>query len=129
PPRSEHPPPPARSAAPLRRGEVRQPADEPPGGERAPRRRRGDRRGSKSRARASASGTRCGDRRVKGVPSLADPLWLLLLLLLPLLAWHHHRSGSPGALTFSHLPVAASGAWRLHLPFYSRLVAAALLIL
>ena len=66
---------------------------------------------------------------MKGVPSLADPLWLLLLLLLPLLAWRHHRSGAPGALTFSHLPVAAGGAWRLHLPFYSRLVAAALLIL
>jgi Ca-activated chloride channel family protein len=66
---------------------------------------------------------------VKGVPSLADPLWLLLLLLLPLLAWRHHRSGAPGALTFSHLPVAAGGAWRLHLPFYCRLAAAMLLIL
>lgn len=62
-------------------------------------------------------------------PTLADPLWLLLLLLLPLLAWRHHRRSSPGALTFSELPAGAGGAWRLHLPFYSRLVALALLVL
>ena len=62
-------------------------------------------------------------------PSLADPLWLLLLLALPLLAWRHHRRGARGALTFSELPQGAGGAWRLHLPFYSRLVALALLVL
>jgi len=116
-------------------------------------------------------------------PHLANPWWLLLLLALPALAWHHHRRHSPGALTYSRLPLppsrqapaqptaplaAASGgagrgprapgaggvpgpdgapgaggapggsglptgpagparrgraAWRLHLPFYLRLVA------
>jgi Ca-activated chloride channel family protein len=66
---------------------------------------------------------------VSGVPALADPLWLLLLLALPLLAWHHHRRGARGALTFSELPPAAGGAWRLHLPFYSRLLALGLLVL
>jgi len=66
---------------------------------------------------------------VRGVPEIASPWWLLLLLLLPLLAWRHHRSWSPGALTFSALPAASGGVWRLHLPFYSRLVALALLIL
>jgi Ca-activated chloride channel homolog len=66
---------------------------------------------------------------VSPTPVLADPWWLLLLLLLPLLAWRHHRSGAPGALTFSELPAAAGGTWRLHLPFYCRLVALALLVL
>ena len=65
---------------------------------------------------------------MSAVPSLADPLWLLLLLLLPLLAWRHHRSGAPGALTFSRLPAVTGGAWRLHLPFYCRLAALALLV-
>ncbi|HEV8632229.1 MAG TPA: VWA domain-containing protein [Thermoanaerobaculia bacterium] len=65
---------------------------------------------------------------MSGVPGLAQPLWLLLLLLLPLLAWRHHRAGAPGALTFSELPAAAGAAWRLHLPFYSRLAAVSLLI-
>ncbi|HET9766735.1 MAG TPA: VWA domain-containing protein [Thermoanaerobaculia bacterium] len=65
---------------------------------------------------------------MRAVPSLADPLWLLLLLLLPLLAWRHHRSSAPGALTFSRLPAVAGGAWRLHLPFYCRLAALALLV-
>ncbi|HXT52623.1 MAG TPA: VWA domain-containing protein [Thermoanaerobaculia bacterium] len=66
---------------------------------------------------------------MRPTPELADPLWLLLLLLLPLLALRHHRSGAPGALTFSELPASAGGAWRLHLPFYCRLVALALLVL
>jgi Ca-activated chloride channel family protein len=66
---------------------------------------------------------------MKAAPVLADPLWLLLLLLLPLLSWRHHRRSSPGALTFSELPPHAGGAWRLHLPFYSRLAALALLVL
>ncbi len=68
-------------------------------------------------------------------PHLANPWWLLLLLALPALAWHHHRRHSPGALTYSRLPLPASGqapgrparrgrgAWRLHLPFYLRLAA------
>lgn len=63
-----------------------------------------------------------------GTPQLASPWWLLLLLLLPLLAWRHHRRWEPGALTFSRLPAAAAGAWRLHLPFYCRLLALALLV-
>jgi len=62
------------------------------------------------------------------VPELADPLWLLLLPLLPLLACRHHRRGAPGALTFSALPAAAGGASRLQLPFYCRLAALALLV-
>jgi Ca-activated chloride channel family protein len=65
---------------------------------------------------------------VTGVPQLASPWWLLLLLLLPLLAVRHHRRWEPGALTFSRLPVRPGGAWRLHLPFYCRLLAVALLI-
>lgn len=41
-------------------------------------------------------------------PHLANPWWLLLLLALPALAWHHHRRHSPGALTYSRLPRPAS---------------------
>jgi Ca-activated chloride channel family protein len=72
------------------------------------------------------------------MPQLADPAWLLLLLALPLLAWRHHRRGGQGglgALTYSRLPVppdgrtARGGAWRLHLPFYARLLALGCLIL
>lgn len=63
------------------------------------------------------------------IPHLQDPWILLLLLLLPVLAWIRHRRGAHGALTYSSLPVRASGLWRLHLPFYFRLVAWALLIL
>jgi Ca-activated chloride channel homolog len=63
-------------------------------------------------------------------PHLADPAWLLLLLALPALAWLHHRQASPGALTYSRLPSGGRrpGAWRLHLPFYVRLVALACLV-
>ena len=60
---------------------------------------------------------------MNGVPQLASPAWLLLLLLLPWLAWRHHRRDDGGALTFSRLPARVAGAWRLHLPFYSRLLA------
>jgi Ca-activated chloride channel family protein len=60
---------------------------------------------------------------VTGVPQLASPYWLLLLLLLPWLTLRHHRRDSHGALTFSRLPASAAGGWRLHLPFYSRLLA------
>jgi Ca-activated chloride channel family protein len=63
--------------------------------------------------------------------SLGDPLWLLLLLALPPLAWIHHRRAPFGALTYSRLPAGAGrsrGAWRLHLPFYARLLAFACLV-
>lgn len=68
-------------------------------------------------------------------PHLASPAWLLLLAALPFLAWRHHRRqrspGGPGfgALTYSRLPAEARrGRWRLHLPFYARLLALACLI-
>ena len=71
-----------------------------------------------------------------GIPHLANPAWLLLLLALPLLAWAHHRRGVAGALTYSRLPASVTGArgkrrgaWRLHLPFYARLLALAALVL
>jgi len=70
------------------------------------------------------------------IPNLANPAWLLLLLALPLLAWAHHRRSSLGALTYSRLPAGPGksgrrtrGAWRLHLPFYARLLAFACLVL
>jgi Ca-activated chloride channel family protein len=67
----------------------------------------------------------------RGVPTLASPEWLLLLLALPLLVWWHHRRRSLGALTYSSLPAEGGGlgAWRLHLPFYARLLAFACLVL
>lgn len=65
-------------------------------------------------------------------PHLASPLWLLLLAALPLLAWLHHRHGGAGALLYSRLPASRRGtrgiSWRLHLPFYLRLAALALLV-
>jgi Ca-activated chloride channel family protein len=65
------------------------------------------------------------------IPNLANPYWLLLLLALPPLAWAHHRRASFGALTYSRLPAGgrSRGAWRLHLPFYARLLALACLVL
>jgi Ca-activated chloride channel homolog len=67
----------------------------------------------------------------QAIPNLASPEWLLLLLALPLLAWRHHRRRSLGALTYSRLPLEGGvrGAWRLHLPFYARLLAFACLVL
>jgi Ca-activated chloride channel homolog len=66
-------------------------------------------------------------------PHLASPAWLLLLLALPALAWLHHRRQSFGALTYSRLPNRRggriAGAFRLHLPFYARLLALACLVL
>lgn len=65
-----------------------------------------------------------------GFPHLAHPAWLLLLLAVPLLAWSHHRRSPFGALTYSRLPTGrgVGGGWRLHLPFYARLLALACLI-
>lgn len=56
-------------------------------------------------------------------PHLAHPAWLALLLLVPALAWLHHRKPQLGPITYSRLPAGPSGAWRLHLPFYLRLLA------
>lgn len=56
-----------------------------------------------------------------------DPWMLGLLALLPLLVWRHHRRPA-AALAYSRLPTGAGRAWRLHLPFYLRLAALALLI-
>lgn len=61
------------------------------------------------------------------LPHFATPAWLLLLAAVPVLAWLRHRRGGLGAITFSRLPAEAAGGWRLHLPFYARLVALALL--
>jgi Ca-activated chloride channel family protein len=64
------------------------------------------------------------------LPHLASPSWLLLLAVVPWLLLRHHRSGHrAGALTYSRLPAGSGGAWRLHLPFYSRLLALVLLVL
>ena len=65
---------------------------------------------------------------MSGELHLHDPWHLLLLLLLPVLAIWRHRRRAFGALTYSSLPVANAGAWRLHLPFYLRLLALGLLI-
>ncbi len=56
-------------------------------------------------------------------PAFADPLWLLLLAAVPLLAWRHHRRSGFGALAVSRLPERRGGSWRLYLPFWSRLLA------
>jgi Ca-activated chloride channel homolog len=69
-------------------------------------------------------------RLLHSFPHLASPAWLLLLLILPLLAWAHHRRAGAGALTYSRLPATAvKGSWRLHLPFYARLLGLACLVL
>jgi Ca-activated chloride channel family protein len=62
------------------------------------------------------------------IPHLASPWWLLLLVAAPLLVWLHHHRTALGALTYSALPASSAGAWRLHLPFYSRLFALACLV-
>jgi Ca-activated chloride channel homolog len=64
---------------------------------------------------------------VNGALHLAQPAWLLLAGLLPLLAWLHHRRPAAG-LTYSRLPVGNRVGWRLHGPFYLRLAALALLV-
>lgn len=62
------------------------------------------------------------------IPHLQDPWVLLLLALLPILAAVRHRRRAYGALIYSSLPRRVHGAWRLHLPFYLRLLALGLLI-
>ncbi len=57
-----------------------------------------------------------------------DPWYLLLLVLVPILALSRHRREAYGELTYSSLPVGTSGSWRLHLPFYLRLLALALMV-
>ena len=59
---------------------------------------------------------------------LRSPLWLLCLAAVPFVVWRYHRRAPSGFVRFSRLPVAASGAWRLHLPFYARLLAFTLLV-
>lgn len=66
---------------------------------------------------------------IGAVPSFQDPLWLLALLVLPWLVWRHHHRNSLGALRYSRLSTRRRGTGiRLHLPFYSRLIALVLLI-
>ncbi|MDH3743998.1 MAG: VWA domain-containing protein [Acidobacteriota bacterium] len=62
------------------------------------------------------------------LPHFAHPWWLLALLMVPVLVWHRHRHQSQGALPYSRLPGPARGAWRIHTPFYLRLLAFALLV-
>jgi Ca-activated chloride channel family protein len=54
-------------------------------------------------------------------PHLANPWWLALLLVLPVLAWHHHRRHSLGALTYSRLPPPEAAAGDPAVPVLSRL--------
>ncbi len=65
---------------------------------------------------------------MSALPQFAHPLWLLALLAVPLLVWYRHRRRSPGALSYSRLPAAIRGVWRIHVPFYLRLLAFALLV-
>ncbi len=65
---------------------------------------------------------------MNGTPAFAAPLWLLLLTALPLLAWRHHRRRGRGAVTVSRLPQRRGGRWRLHLPFWCRLLAFAVAV-
>jgi Ca-activated chloride channel family protein len=71
---------------------------------------------------------------LQGQLGFADPWWLAALLALPLLAVWHHRRRAHGALTYSRLPMplrrsgSGAGGLRLHLPFYCRLAALALLL-
>lgn len=58
----------------------------------------------------------------------AHPWLLALLALLPLLAIQHHRRPVSGALRYSRLPAPSGGRWRLHLPFYCRLLALGFLV-
>jgi len=74
------------------------------------------------------------DAATWAAPHFVSPWWLLALAVLPALAWYHHRRAGRGALTYSRLPApvregsGATTALRLHLPFYCRLAALALLV-
>lgn len=65
---------------------------------------------------------------MSGFFHLAHPWWLSALAVLPFLVWARHRRPRVGALTYSRLPQLAGGVWRIHLPFYLRLLALGLLI-
>ncbi len=57
------------------------------------------------------------------LPTFSDPAWLGLLVAVPFFVLRHHRRGAHGALVVSRLPLVQGAAWRLHLPFYLRLLA------
>jgi Ca-activated chloride channel family protein len=57
------------------------------------------------------------------LPRFSDPLWLLLIAALPLLAARRHRRASLGALAVSRLPDRTGAAWRLQIGFYLRWLA------
>src|SRR5690606_31041197 len=125
---SQHLARPARVARRLRRGALCEAAAGRPAGGPA-------RAGSRSRPRPgrrpagrSPPGERPGGHRGVNLLGFQAPLVLLLLLLLPALAFGHHRRPRP-ALRVPRLPGRHAGSWRLHLPFYLRLAALALLIL
>lgn len=59
---------------------------------------------------------------------IQDPWVLWLAWLLPILAIRRHRRRAYGQLIYSSLPINVGGSWRLHLPFYLRLLALGLLI-
>jgi Ca-activated chloride channel family protein len=72
-----------------------------------------------------------------GLPRLASPWWALALVPLAWWGWRYRR-GVPAALTYSRLPATGGRlGWRsalpvhvpVHLPFYLRLAALALLVL
>ncbi len=65
---------------------------------------------------------------MNAIPTFQDPIWMLLLLAIPWLIWRHHHRREIGALVYSRLPARRRRNWRLHLPFYCRLIALALLI-
>ncbi|MGH7338170.1 MAG: VWA domain-containing protein, partial [Myxococcota bacterium] len=65
---------------------------------------------------------------MSALPAFADPLWLLALAAVPLLALLHHRHGGRGAFVYSRLPARAGSTVRLHLPFYLRLGALVVLV-
>jgi len=57
-----------------------------------------------------------------------DPLWLLLLLGIPLQWWWNRKHTQPAALRYSHVPRSFGGSARIHWPFLVRLFALALAI-
>ena len=66
-------------------------------------------------------------------PQFQDPWILAALIVLPVLAFARHRGAGLGALTYSSLPTQTgsrwgNGLWRVHAPFYLRLIALGLLI-